>query len=306
MPDIITQRVLITGAHGMLGGYLRQIFADADILTLGLNQASDIVCDLRKDSPRIPAEAGIECVIHAAGTEEDAEADALNLGGTLRLLDSLSSAPPKRFIFISSHQVYGDEGGEYVETLALKPVSAAGISKKAAEEAVTEWAAENDVTLTILRPALMFGRNIKGEMARLFSDVIAGRYVHIRGNDAKVSVVTALDVARVAQSVYAQGGIYNVTDGRNPKFLELVEAMTMNAGALKRPMHLPAPWASAIWKFMRIVPIVDYMLNPEKLKKRGLTKTLSADWLRENVDLHLYDTLRVISRQEESYPYEEE
>lgn len=50
--------------------------------------------------------------------------------------------------------------------------------------------------LTVVRPALMFGTGVDGWLLQLFNRVTRGHYVHIRGNEAKVSLVTALDTAR--------------------------------------------------------------------------------------------------------------
>lgn len=48
----------------------------------------------------------------------------------------------------------------------------------------------------------MFGNGVGGETLRMFRDAVNGRYIHICGNDARLSIVTAYDVARAIKEVY--------------------------------------------------------------------------------------------------------
>ena len=41
--------------------------------------------------------------------------------------------------------------------------------------------------------------------------------------------MSALDVAKGIKMVYKEGGVYNAADGVNPRFIDMVEAMTANA-----------------------------------------------------------------------------
>lgn len=295
--------ILLTGAGGMLGGYLKEQFSDKKIATLGLREDSDFKIDLSKETPDF-GDMVFETVVHTAGTEEDAKAMALNLEGTKRLLNALEKNPPSYFVFISSQQVYSRDAGENIsEEVNTWATSVSGKSKALAEAFLREWCDEKGVTLTIVRPARMFGTGVSGETLRLFNDAISGKYIHIRGNDAKVSMVCALDVAKGIKNIYKEGGIYNAADNNPVKYIDMVEAMTANAGAKKRMTHLPAIWAEWIWRLGRWIPSIHRNLSPETVEGRMKTLTLDGSKFARVAGIQYHDTLEVIERRDKTYPY---
>lgn len=297
------KNILITGAHGMLGSYLRQLFQGYNLYTLGLHNDGDFSVDLRKETPDFKHHK-FYLVIHCAGTEEDPEAMDLNFEGTKRLLNSLESNPPRHFVFVSSYQVYSNDAGEKIlEDTHPWATSIAGKSKALAEELVKEWARKNDITTTIIRPARMFGNGVKGEILRLFNDACSSKYIHIRGNDAKISMVCALDVALAITRIYTSGGIYNVSDGREVRFIDMVESLTANAGAKKRMTHLPLKWAEWTWRLLRWIPSIHRNLNPEIVEKRMKSLTLDSSKIESKTGIKFFDTIAVIERRDKNYPY---
>ena len=300
---MISSKILITGAGGMLGSYLVEQFREDNILTLGLKDSSDIICDLTKDCPRF-GDHRINTVIHAAGTENEKLAMDLNLKGTERLLKSLENLPVQNFVYISSYKVYSRDAGENVDeetnTWATDEV---GRSKALAEQMLREWCENHNTTLTVIRPARMFGNGVSGETLRLFNDALSGKYIHVRGNDAGISLVTAYDVARGIRQLYKKGGIYNAADNRNPKFIEMVEAMTANAGAKKRMSHMPAPWAEWLWRLFRWVPSISRNLAPEVVEERMKTLTLDGSRFASEAGISYHDTIAVMEHSDPLYPY---
>lgn len=295
--------ILITGAGGMLGGYLKEQFQNEKIATLGLRSESDYNFDLTKETPDFNNSI-FNLVIHAAGTEEDRNSGELNLEGTKRLLKALEKNPPNEFVYISSYKVYSRDAGEDIdEETPTWATSEAGKSKALAEECVKEWCEERDVTLTIVRPARMFGNGVKGETLQLFNDALGSKYIHIRDNNAKVSLVCALDVARGIKEIYKYGGIYNVSDGRPVKFLDMMEAMTANAGAKKRMTHLPANWAEWVWRLGKWIPSIHRNLAPEVVESRMKTLTLNGAKFANKAAIDYYDTIAVIEHTDKNYPY---
>lgn len=303
-PEQSKPRALVTGASGMLGAYVAGVLADGfTVDSLGRDKANDICCDLTECPPTL-CHKSYQLVVHCAGSEKD-EDSLLNTQGTDNLLTTLSTNPPKYLVFVSSHSVYGDEGENISEDALLYPATAAAKSKEKAERAVARWAQTYGVTLTIIRPARMFGTGVGGETLRLFNDALNGSLIHIRGNNAQTSIVTALDVARVIAGVYKSGGIYNVADGRNPRFIDMAQAMTANAGREKRITTLPSSWAGWLWRMCRWIPAIDRNLRPEVAAKRMKTLTIDGSKAAADTGIEYYDTIEVIARRDTNYPYNE-
>lgn len=299
-------KILLTGATGMLGGYLLPMLKElGEVKTLQRHEA-DFICDLTAAVPDF-GDKGFDLVVHAAGSTDDDTALDLNLEGTRRLLLALDKKPPKELVFMSTWEVYSPDSGENVaehhQTWASTNV---GRSKARAEQLVKEWCDQKDVTLTILRPARMFGKGVHGEMKMLFNDVVNSRYIHVRSNDARLSLICAIDVAKAIVALHPAGGTYNLSDGRDSSWISLAEAMSANSGAMKRQTFLPKQWADAAWRFAPWIPAVKASLSPEVLARRSKTFTLSDDAIREAVkDWNPYPAIEVISRRCESYPYAE-
>ncbi len=297
--------ILVTGASGMLGGYLLPILKKEDnVVTTLQRHDADIICDLTKDAPQLGSK-NFDLVIHSAGSHDDADALELNFEGTRRLLEALDAKPPKEFVYVSSWEVYSPDSGEDVkEDHQLWASTKVGQSKARAEEIVRKWAEEHGVLLTIVRPARMFGKGVKGEMKTLFNDVINSRYIHVRDNDARLSLVCASDVAEAILMLHSIGGTYNIADNKGAKWIELAEAMSSNSGAMKRQTFLPEKWAEVAWKIASWLPPVKTSLSPDTLTRRSKTLTLSTEALQNALPKwNPYPTLDVISRENKDYPY---
>lgn len=289
----------------MLGRYLREQFDNEKISSLGLHPENDYKIDLSSDTPDFGTEV-FDLVVHTAGTEEEKDSMLLNLEGTKRLTQALEKNPPDYFVYISSYKVYSRDAGENLtEETNLWATSTAGKSKALAEEFLKDWCDKRNVTLTIVRPARMFGNGVKGETLQLFNDALNSRYIHIRGNDAKVSLVCAYDVARGIKTIYENGGIYNAADGNPVRFIDMVEAMTANAGAKKRMTHLPATWAEWLWRLGRFIPSIQRNLAPEVVEERMKSLTLDGSRFINKAGITYHDTIAVIERRDKDYPYTE-
>lgn len=296
-------KVLLTGANGMIGSYVRKEFSECSIVTLGRGDDNDLQVDLSRQSPLV--NDNFELVIHCSGTALEKNADAVNRIGTQNLLKALEKRPPKYVVFISSLSVYGlAEGNEITEESPLNPVTNYGKSKLAAEDSLRTWCAEKGVILTVLRPALTFGNGISGKGAAMFEAVARGRYFHVRGNEARRSVVMANDVATACRLLYKEGGIYNVTDGRNPTVIKLGDAMAAHCGSDKRIAYCPYGVLKWCARFGDIIPGLSRFVSTAKLNVLMSSLTFSNRKIVDKTGIKFYDTVEVIARRSIDYPYE--
>lgn len=304
-PAVRRKRLLLTGASGMLGHYIQEVFSDFDITTLGRSEGCDVKCDLTHEEPGLP-EAAYDLVVHAAGTQDASGARELNAGGTRRLLKALEGKMPAAFVLVSSAEVYGKETGEDVdESSPTWPSGEPGSSKLEAERLAEAAFSGTGTTLTVLRPATMFGSGMKGWAQEMFTDVMNGKYLHIRGNEAMISIVTAFDVARAIREIYPRGGTYNVADGSPVSRLSLAEAMSANAGRHHRMSVLPEKWARTLSGPLSLFPGLRRMFGRESIDRSMNSLTFSAARLAEATGLTFHHTVDVIARKSEGYPYEE-
>lgn len=306
MEDNKSQRqlphALVTGASGMLGGYVcRLLNGDFHIDTLGRAASNTISCDLTAAIPELGGRT-YDLVVHCAGSEDDAHAD-LNSTGTQNLLAALSGNPPRRLVYVSSASVYGEEGENLDEATVPAPASPAARAKEKGEREAARWAAQCGTLLTIVRPARMFGNGVAGETLRIFNDALSGSFIHIRGNDARTSIVCALDVARAIIAVSHTGGTFNLADGRNPRFIDMVQAMTANAGREQRITTLPAAWAGWLWRICRLIPAIDRNLSPAVAARRMKSLTINQTKAAE-AGITFHNTIEVIARRDPDYPYD--
>ena len=228
--------LLLTGASGFLGHALDPALrAHFDVRTLGRSRDSDLEVDLSLEVPQLE---GIGHVVHAAGkahvvprnAPEEAAFHAVNVAGTQRLLSALEGNAVQKFVFISSVSVYGlEEGTGIKEGTPLLGQDPYARSKIQAEQLVEEWCRARGIDWLILRLPLVAGPNPPGNLGKLMEGIRQGRYVRIRGVRARKSMVLATDVAdliaRWLSAPSSPSGIYHLTDGHNPTFYDLEEAI---------------------------------------------------------------------------------
>lgn len=264
---------LITGWSGFLGQSICKELIDVDLITLGRDKLSDIVCDLSECVPKL---GSYELVIHAAGkahflprTDEDKKMFFdVNVQGTINLLSGLqeSNSFPKTFVFISSVSVYGVESGNLInENSFLGGHDPYALSKIQAEKIVQDWCDKNQITCTIFRLPLLVGANPPGNLGAMINGIEKGFYFNIAGGKAKKSMVLAEDVSRVIINASKIGGVYNLTDGYHPSFLELSRFIASRFGK-KEPSNIPL-WIARILSNVGDFIGSKFPINSSKLNK---------------------------------------
>ena len=245
-------RVLVTGASGFAGRYLvpylqRQGFfvcaaarGPLGVLPPGVEVAR--LPDLSQPFDAKYLMRGVDCVVHLAGlahaTAKRPEADyvAVNTEASRRLAIAARDARVSRFIHISSVRAQSGPSAAVIlsEDTRAQPSDAYGRSKLASETAVAEALDPAVTALTILRPVLIYGEGVGGNMqsliklARLPVPLPLARLTGLRSLLYIENFASA--VAFMLASATPQAGVFLVADREPISIPQIVTALRRGMG----------------------------------------------------------------------------
>ena len=178
-------KLLLTGSTGFLGNALQKKLDDhhVNLTSRGDDMGNPTQFFFRKNVSSNEDFSDclndVEIVIHTAARvhqmndlAEDPQMEFMetNCFGTLNLARQAAKAGVKRFIFISSIKVNGEQshsGRPFLFDDLRRAEDPYGISKAKAEEGLLEIAAETRIEVTIIRPPLVYGPDVKANFATL-------------------------------------------------------------------------------------------------------------------------------------------
>lgn len=299
--------VLLTGASGFLGSYMRRALEAEgfEIVTAGRSAGCDIHWDAASLVPEFNGRSFFR-VVHMLADRDESSAINVNYEGTRRLLEAIKDTPPAEFVYISGTCVYGNKSdGEIDENTHTWAVGKFAQSKALTENLLRKWCECHGVILTILRPSMIFGSGMSGMAADMFSRVVRGTYVHIRDNNARLNVVMAEDVVRVAMLTASSGGTYNLSDGCCPTYCELADAMSLNAGLAKRPIFLPKKWGVALRRIAHAFKIPCDALDFALDRASDSEAAVSSKKIMDEYGYEFFPVTDVLARRCKNYPYQD-
>ncbi len=270
-------RVLITGVSGFVGGALACRLLDegsyrvrgAARRVLSNAPAGLELCQ----SPELEAEADwsellqdVEVVVHAAARVHmmnDQAADPLsefrraNTEGTLRIARQAVEAGVRRFVFISSIKVNGEESPAdrpYSADDVVAPVDPYGVSKHEAEQALLALARETGLEVVIIRPVLVYGPGVKANfqsMMRWLDRRLPLPLGAIHNSRSLVSLDNLVDlIVTCLQHSAAAGQVFLVSDGSPLSTTQLLRRMGLALGKPARLLPIPAVWLQLIARLL--------------------------------------------------------
>lgn len=257
-------RVVVTGADGFAGHPICQKLAAEghEVIALirhqrpaaGLVAHQVVACEhLGTWRGLGEALAGADAVVHLAArthvmkeTAADAEAEytRANVDVTTRLADAAMQAGVKRFVFVSSIKVNGEQtaGRPFTARMTPAPLDAYGRSKAAAEAKLRAQAG-SAMQVAVVRPPLMYGPRMKGNFARLFAMADRGvpmPFGRIRNARDILSVFSFADlIARMVAHPNAAGRTFLARDGQALSTPELFQAIARSLGRPARLLPVP-------------------------------------------------------------------
>lgn len=257
-------RALVTGGSGFLGTHLV-----ARLAALGWS----VRCAARRPWERPPpgvevavtgevgpatdwsaALEGMEVVFHLAARAHvpaeserasDAEFARVNVEGSARLARAAVQAGVRRVVYVSTIGVHGDgtDGTAIDESSAFSPATAYARSKLRGEEAMrAESPAGREPA--ILRPPLVVGAGVPGNLRRLLRLVAAGvplPLASVRNRRSLVAADNLVDaIVLCGERPEAAGQAFVVADGEDLATPELVRSLAEGLGVGARLLPLPS------------------------------------------------------------------
>lgn len=180
-------RILITGATGFIGRFLtKSLLAEGFEVRAAARDAAQIsivspglqivpLPDLSQPHDWHPLLENVSHVVHLAGiahatsTIPESQYVAVNCEATRALAIAAREVNLNRVVFMSSVRAQTGPCAEGVltESSPAQPTDAYGRSKLAAEHALAEELANSQTDWVALRPVLVYGPGVKGNMASL-------------------------------------------------------------------------------------------------------------------------------------------
>jgi nucleoside-diphosphate-sugar epimerase len=252
--------ILITGASGFVGRRLvERLRPTYPGLTAAVRQSpapgETAVGDIHADTDWSSVLCGRQCVIHTAArvhvmrdetTDPLATYRRVNVAATLNLARQAAAAGVKRFIFLSSIKVNGEQtplGQPFTADDTPAPEDAYGTSKWEAEQGLQQLASETGMELVIIRPPLVYGPGVKGNFASMIKLVAKGLplplgAVHNQRSLVALDnlvdlIITCIDHPAAANQVFLAG------DGQDLSTTELLRGVALAMGRPSRLIPVP-------------------------------------------------------------------
>lgn len=266
-------KILVTGATGFVGRTVVHTLRRAGqiVVTAGFSGRSevDFRIALTADSDWSAALAGCDAVVHAGGLAHVLNAQAaaapetfqdINVAGTLTLARAAANAGVRHFIFISSIAAVGEPDGKPLrETDFPRPASPYGQSKLAAEQGLAAIAAETGLTVTSLRPPLVYGPDAGGRFRQMLRWCALGLPLPFGGIENQRSYLAVENLADAVLLCLSQrdaaAGVFHLADEGTLSTPQLLRLIGEGLGKPARLFAVPSLVLRAVRPFGLAQPI---------------------------------------------------
>jgi UDP-glucose 4-epimerase len=256
-------KILITGQNGFIGKALFNLLQQQKHQVRGTvrnkqkiekNRDISLVGNIDSTTDWKDSLVDVEVVIHLANRAHvlnDKVADPLavfrqiNVAGTIQLAKQAVESGVKRFIFVSSIKVNGEQTSKHPFTVNDKanPQDPYAISKLEAENALREIAKHSSMEVIIIRPPLVYGQGVKGNFKRLSRLVELGIPLPFASISNKRSLISLENLVQILAKTVTHSKVANqtllVSDGEDLSTPQLIKKIAASIGKPARLFHFP-------------------------------------------------------------------
>jgi len=264
--------VLVTGAGGFIGGWVAEsLHLQGTRVRAGIHRWSGAVrparfpmdlalCDVLNREQIKDAMRGVTEVVHCAKGSNESIAP-----GTENMLDAALAGGVRRFVYLSSAEVYGNVIGIVDEQCPLQPPGMSyGGAKVAAEQLCWEYHARG-LPVTVIRPSIVYGPFSRTWTVEMALRLQSGNWGIFRGRaDGLCNMLYVSDLVAgillILQEDSAVGKAFNLNGPETPTWNEYFQRLgaalglpplkVIEPGAASMRVSLMAPIRSAA-KFAR-------------------------------------------------------
>ena len=222
----------VTGGSGFIGQRLtvalKQLDGEIRVLSRAKHPDYDtIICDFQSEVIPDHALNNVNTVFHLAGFTHDMR-DAskisdfyykVNVSATVQLANLAVKSGVKRFVFVSSVKAGGSPApGICANEKDQKNIGDVyGKTKREAELKLLAIGRESDMHVSIIRPSLVYGPDVKGNLKLMLSGIGKGWFPPLPETGNRRSMIHVDDLVRaillVTEDKRANGEIFIATDG---------------------------------------------------------------------------------------------
>lgn len=245
-------KVFITGSTGFVGKHLITELKKRNISYVAGTR--ELYGDITTQSNWKSIITSCDVVVHLAArvhVMDETDSDPLaafrkmNVDTTMNLARASKEVGVKRFIFISSVKVNGEETFEvpFSPSMSPSPQDPYGISKLEAESELLKLHEPGIFEVVIIRPPLIYGPGVKANFEKLFWLVkkdLPTPFGKVANKRSLVSVFNLVDlIIHCFSHPKASGEVFLVSDDKDYSLRDLIELMARTLG--KTPHLLPVP-----------------------------------------------------------------
>ncbi|MBU1038692.1 NAD-dependent epimerase/dehydratase family protein [Patescibacteria group bacterium] len=172
---------------------------------------------------------------------------SINISGTLNLIKACQGLKLKKFLFVSTAGVYGDnEDLPTDELVKMQPLNPYSFSKLSVENFLHYFKTDLGWPTVVTRLSNVYGPRQKalgeGGVVAIFSEsLLKGQDLNIQGRGFQTrDFIYVVDVAKgLSQAMLHGQGVYNLSTGRETSLLQLLQALGEVLAVVPKVKYVP-------------------------------------------------------------------